>query len=166
MYIMLYYVMGFSPNCFTCIAMYIMLYYVIGFRPNCFTCIAHLYLYYTLLVLVLHFTCTAHLCLLYKALMYFLSLCNTIQFFSISNMVSNPLLWPFLSSLVFISVTPFSTLLPPSQQPPQPFTVEPSMSSSRRPWVPDLQPLSLRSFTLPRPLPFASPLQILIRLRF
>ena len=81
-------------------------------------------------------------------------------------MVSEPLLWPFLSSLVFISMTPFSTSLPPSQQPPQPFTDEPPTSSSRRPWVPDLQPLSLRSFTLPRPLPFASPLQILIRLRF
>ena len=25
-------------------------YYVMGFRPNYFTCIAHLYLYYTLLV--------------------------------------------------------------------------------------------------------------------
>ena len=33
-------------------------------------------------------------------------------------MVSKPLLWPFLSSLVFISVTSFSTLLPPSQQSP------------------------------------------------
>ena len=135
-----------------------------GFRPNCFNCIAHLYLCYTLLVL--HFTCTAHLCLLYKALMYFLSLWNTIQFFSISNMVSKPLLWPFLSSLVFISVTPFSTSLSPSQQPSQPFTVEPSTSSSHRPWVLDLQLLSLRNFTLHRPLPFASPLQILLRPRF
>ena len=81
-------------------------------------------------------------------------------------MVSEPLLWSFLSSLVFISMTPFSTSLPPSQQPPQPFTDEPSTSSSRRPWVPNLQPLSLRSFTLPRPLPFALPLQILLRLRF
>ena len=47
-----------------------------GFGPNCFTCIAHLYLYYTLLVL--HFTCTAHLCLLYKALMYIFSWRNII----------------------------------------------------------------------------------------
>ena len=80
-------------------------------------------------------------------------------------MVSEPLLWPFLSTLVFINVTPFLTSLPPSQQPPQPFAVEPPTSSSRRPWVLDLQSPSLRSFTLHRPLPFASPLQILLRLR-
>ena len=78
-------------------------------------------------------------------------------------MISEPLLWPFLSSLVFISVTPFPTSLSPSQQPPQPLAVEPSTSSSCRPWVPNLQPSSLRSFTLHRPLPFASPLQILLR---
>ena len=81
-------------------------------------------------------------------------------------MVLEPPLWPFLSSLVFISVTPFSTSLLPSQQLPQSFAVEPPTSSNRRPWVPDLQLLSLRSFTLHRPLPFASPLQILLRLRF
>ena len=81
-------------------------------------------------------------------------------------MVSEPLLWPFLSSLVFISVTSFLTTLPQSQLPPQPLAVEPPTSSSRRPWVPDLQLPSLRSFTLHRPLPFASPLQILLRLRF
>ena len=81
-------------------------------------------------------------------------------------MVSKPLFWHFLSSLVFISVTHFSTLLPPSQQPPQPFAVEPPTSSSRRPWVLDLQPPLLRNFTLHRPLPFASPLQILLRSRF
>ena len=80
-------------------------------------------------------------------------------------MVSDPLLWPFLSSLVFISVTPFSTSLLPSQQSPQPFAVEPPTSSSRRPWVPDLQPLLLRSFILHRSLPFASLLQILLRLQ-
>ena len=79
-------------------------------------------------------------------------------------MVSEPLLWPFLSSLVFISVTSFSTSLPPSQQPPQPLAVEPSTSSNHRPWDLDLQP-PLRSFTFHRPLPFASPLQILLRLR-
>ena len=85
---------------------------------------------------------------------------------SISNMVSEPLLWPFLSNLVFISVTPFSTSLPPSQQPPQPFVVEPPTSPNRCPWVPDLQPPSLRSFTLHRPLPFASSLQTMLRLRY
>ena len=90
---------------------------------------------------------------------------NTIAF-SISNMVSKSLLWPFLSSLVFISVTPISTSLPPSQQQPQPFAVEPLTSSNRHPWVSNLQPPSLRSFTLHRPLPFASPLQILLRLWF
>ena len=85
---------------------------------------------------------------------------------SISNMVSELLLWLFLSSLVFISVTPFSISLLLSQQPPQPFAVEPPTSSSRRPWVLDLQPLSLRSFTLHRPLPFVSSLQTLLRLWF
>ena len=80
-------------------------------------------------------------------------------------MVSEPLLWPFLSSLVFISVTLFSTLLPPSQHPSQPLAVEPPTLSSRRPWVPNLQPPSLRSFTLHRPLPFASLLQILLQLQ-
>ena len=133
-----------------------------GLRPNCF-----LYLYSTL-ILVLHFTYTAHLCLLYKALMYILSLRNTLQSSSISNMVSELLLWSFLSSLVFISVTPFSfsTSLLPLQPLPQPFAVEPPTSTSRRPWVPDLQPPLLRSFTLHRPLPLASPLQTLLRLRF
>ena len=82
-------------------------------------------------------------------------------------MISEPLLWLFLSSPVFISVTLFfSTSLLPSQQPPQPFAVEPPTSSSRRPWVPDLQLQSLRSFTLHKPLPLASPLQISLRLRF
>ena len=82
-------------------------------------------------------------------------------------MVSEPLLWPFLSSFVFISVTLFfSTSLPPSQPPPQPFAVEPPTSSSRRPWVLDLQPPLLRSFTLHRPLPLASLLQTLLRLWF
>ena len=80
-------------------------------------------------------------------------------------MVSEPLLWPFLSSLVFISVTLFSTLLPPSQHPSQPLAVEPPTSSNRRPWVPNLQPPSLRSFTLHRPLPFASLLQIWLQLQ-
>ena len=81
-------------------------------------------------------------------------------------MVSEPLLWPFLNSLVFISVTSFSILLPPLQQSPQPFVVEPPTSPSHRPWVLNLQLSSLRSFTLHRPLPFASPLQTLLRLQF
>ena len=63
-------------------------------------------------------------------------------------------------------MTPFSTSLPPSQQPSQPFTVEPPTLPNHRPWVPDLQPPSLRSFTLHRPLSFASLLQTLLRLRF
>ena len=81
-------------------------------------------------------------------------------------MVSEPLLWHFLSSIVFIGVTPFSTSLPLSQQPPQPLAVEPLKSSSCCPWVSNLQPPSLRSFILQRPLPFASPPQILLRLHF
>ena len=80
-------------------------------------------------------------------------------------MVSEPLLWSFLKSIVFISVTPFSTSLPLSQQSSQPLAVEPRTSSSHYPWVLDLQPPSLKSSTLHRPLPFASPLQILLRLR-
>ena len=130
-----------------------------GFRPNCFTCLAHLYLYYTLLVSYTYASYMRHWCI-------FSYYENTIQFSSNSNMVSEPLLWLFLSSLVFISVTPFSTLLSPSQQSPQPFAVEPQTSSSRRPWVLDLQLPSLRNFTLHRPLPFTSPLQILLQSRF
>ena len=130
-----------------------------GFRPNCFTCLAHLYLYYTLLVSYTYASYMRHWCI-------FSYYENTIQFSSNSNMVSEPLLWLFLSSLVFISVTPFSTLLSPSQQSPQPFVVEPQTSSSRRPWVLDLQLPSLRNFTLHRPLPFTSPLQILLQSRF
>ena len=56
----------------------------------------------------------------------------------------------------------FSTSLLPSQPPLQPFAVESPTSSSRRPWVPDLQPPLLRSFTLHRPLPLASPLQNIV----
>ena len=132
-----------------------------GFRPNYFTCIAHLYLYYTLLVLHTYASYIRHWCIFsYYEIQYKSS--------SISNMVLEPLLWHFLSSLVFISVTPFffSISLPPSQQPPQSFAVEPPTSSSRRPWVLDLQPPSLRSFTLHRPLTLASPLQTLLQLRF
>ena len=40
------------------------------------------------------------------------------------------------------------------------------MSSNRRLWVPNLQPLSLRSPTLHRPLHVSSPPWILLRLRF
>ena len=134
-------------------------YYVMGFRPSYFTCMAHLYLYYTLLVPHTYASYIRHWCIFSHYEIQYKSS-------SISNMVLEPLLWPFLSSLVFISVTPFSTSFPPSQQPPQPFAIEPSTSSSRRPWVPDLQPPLLRSFTLHRPLPFVSPLQTLLWLRF
>ena len=133
-----------------------------GFRPNYFTCIVHLYLYYTLLVPHTYASYIRHWCIFSH---YEIQYKST----SISNMVSEPLLWHFLSSLVFISVTHFlffSTSLPPSQQPPQPFAVEPPTSSSRRPWVPNLQLPLLRSFTLHRPLPLASPLQTLLWLRF
>ena len=63
-----YFVMGFRP-----------------FRPNYFTCTAHLYLYCTLLVLHTYASYIRHWCI-------FFSLRNTIQSFSISNMVSEPLL--------------------------------------------------------------------------
>ena len=71
-----------------------------GFRPDYFTCIAHLYLCYTLLVPHTYASYIRHWCIFSH---------NEIQYksSSISNMVSEPLLWPFLSSLVFISVTPF-----------------------------------------------------------
>ena len=48
----------------------------------------------------------------------------------------------------------------------QPLAVELPTSSSHRPWVPDLQPPSLRSFTLHRPLPFASTLQNIAPIMF
>ena len=51
----------------------------------------------------------------------------------------------FLSSLVFIGVTPFSTSLPSSQQSLQPLAVEPPMSSSRCLRVPDLLTFSCQS---------------------
>ena len=132
-----------------------------GFRPSYFTCIAHLYLYlyYTLLVPHTYTSYIKHWCIFSHYKIQYKSS-------SIYNMVLEPLLWPFLSNLVFISVTPFSTSLPPSQQPPQPFAIEPPTSPSHRPWVPDLQSPSLRSFTLHKPLPFVSPLQTLLRLRF
>ena len=81
-------------------------------------------------------------------------------------MVLELLLWHFLSSLVFIGVTSFSTSLPPSQQLPQPLTVEPLTSSSRFLGVPNLQPLSLRSPTPHRPLHVSLPPWILLQLRF
>ena len=71
-----------------------------GFRPNCFTCIAHLYLYYILFVPHTYASYIRHWCIFFHwEIKYKTS--------SIFNMVSEPLLWPFLSSLVFISVTPF-----------------------------------------------------------
>ena len=130
-----------------------------GFRPSYFTCIAHLYLYYSLLVPHTYASYISHWCIFSHYEIQYKSS-------SISNMVSEPLLWHFLNNLVFISVTPFPTSLLPSQQPLQPFAVEPPTSPNRRSWIPDLQPPSLRSFTLHKPLPFASPLQTLLRLRF
>ena len=81
-------------------------------------------------------------------------------------MVSEPLLWPFLSSIVFIGATPFSTSLLPSQQSSQPFAIEPPTSSSCCLWVPDLQSLSLRSPTSHRPLHVSSLPWILLWLHF
>ena len=48
----------------------------------------------------------------------------------------------------------------------QPLSVELPTSSSHRPWVPDLQSLSLRSFILHRPLPFALTLQNITPITF
>ena len=45
--------------------MYIMLYYVMGFRPNYFTCIAYLYLYYTLLVPHTYASYIRHWCIFF-----------------------------------------------------------------------------------------------------
>ena len=60
-------------------------YYVMGFRPNYFTCTAHLYLYYILLVL--------HTYASYIGTdVYFLIMKIQYKSFSISNMVSEPLL--------------------------------------------------------------------------
>ena len=59
--------------------------YIVGFRPNCLTCIAHLYLYYTLLVPHTYASYIRHRCIFFYSR-------NTIQSFSISNMVSEPLL--------------------------------------------------------------------------
>ena len=107
-----------------------------GFRLSYITWITHLYLYYTLLV---PHTYTSYI----KVLMYIFLLWNTIQSSSISNIVSDL----FLSSIVFIGVTSFSTSLLPSQQSLQLLAVEPPTSSSHCLRVPDLQPLSLRSPT-------------------
>ena len=131
-----------------------------GFRPNYFTCIAHLYLYYILLVPHTYASYIRHWCIFSHYEIQYKS-------FSISNMVSESLLWPFLSSLVFISVTPFffniasaiTTIIAA-------FHHWTSDVIQPHPWVPDLQPPSLRSFTLHRPLSLASPLQTLPRLRF
>jgi len=81
-------------------------------------------------------------------------------------MVSEPLLWHFLSILVFIGVTPFSTSLSPSQQLSQPLAVEPPTSSNRCLWVPDLQLLSLKISTPHRPLHVSSPPWILLQSHF
>ena len=71
-----------------------------GFRSSYFTCIAHLYLYYTLLVPHTYASYIKHWCIFSHYEIQYKSS-------SISNMVLEPLLWPFLNSLVFISLTPF-----------------------------------------------------------
>ena len=88
--------------------------------------IPHTYLYYTLY-------------LLYKRTLSYFITCE-IQYysFSIFNLVSESLLWPFLSSFISIGVTPFSTSLLSSQYSPQLLAVEPPMSLSCRPWVTNL----------------------------
>ena len=65
-------------------------------------------------------------------------------------MVSESLLWSFLSSLVFISVTSFFN----------------NASAITTAAAVVMAEVSLRSFTLDRPLLFASPLQVLLRLHF
>ena len=109
-----------------------------NFKPNYFTCIAHLYLYYTLLVPHTYASYIRHWCIFFHweiqynfpvFLTWYQSHCSDL----------------FLSSLVFIGVTPFSTSLPPSQQSLQPLAVEPLTSSSCCLRVLDLQSLSLRS---------------------
>ena len=67
--------------------------------------------------------------------MYILSLWNTIQSFSISNMVSEPSLWFFLCSPVFISIISDSQLLPPLLLLLQSFPVKPLTCFSYRLWL-------------------------------
>ena len=98
-----------------------------GFRPNCFTCIAHLY--YTLLVPHTYASYIRHWCI-------FFHWKNRIQSFSISNMVLELLLWPFLSSPVFISVTFFFNIA---------FAIT-TIAAAFRSWTSDvIQPSSLGS---------------------
>ena len=98
-----------------------------GFRPNCFTCIAHLYLYYTLLVPHTYASNIRHWCIFFHSR-------NTIQYSSISNMVSEPSFWLFLGSPVFISIILDSQLLSHLQLLLQPFAVKPLTRFSHRLW--------------------------------
>ena len=102
-------------------------YYVMGFRPSYFTCIAHLYLYYTLLVPHTYASCIRHWCIFSHYEIQYKSS-------SISNMVLEPLLWLFLGSLVFIGIILDSQLLPPLQLLLQPFAVTPLTRFSHRLW--------------------------------
>ena len=102
-------------------------YYVMGFRPSYFTCIAHLYLYYTLLVPHTYASCIRHWCIFSHYEIQYKSS-------SISNMVLEPLLWLFLGSLVFIGIILDSQLLPPLQLLLQPFVIQPLTRFSHCLW--------------------------------
>ena len=58
--------------------LFYLLMYIVGFRPNCLTCIAHLYLYYTLLVPHTYASYIRHWCIFFYSR-------NTIQSSSIYN---------------------------------------------------------------------------------
>ena len=98
-----------------------------GFRLNYFTCIAHLYLYYTLLVPHTYASYIRHWCIFSHYEIQYKSS-------SISNMVSEPSLWLFLGSPVFIGIILDSQLLSPLQLLLQPFAVKPLTCFSHRLW--------------------------------
>ena len=97
------------------------------FRPNYFTCTTHLYLYCTLLVPHTYVSYIRHWCIFSHYEIQYKSS-------SISNMVSEPSLWLFLSSPVFIGIILDSQLLLPLQLLLQPFDVEPLTRFSHRLW--------------------------------
>ena len=67
-------------------------YYVVGFKPARLL-VYHTFLYYILTCIAHIFTCTVHICLLYKGThVYSLIMKYNTTDFSISNMVSEPLL--------------------------------------------------------------------------
>ena len=98
-----------------------------GFRPSYFTCIAQLYLYYTLLVPYTYASYIRYWCIFFHYKIQYKSS-------SISNMVSEPSLWIFLGSSVFIGIILNSQLLPPLQLLLQPFVVKPLTRFSHRLW--------------------------------